>query len=86
MHDLGKSGVFIGIFVAVMVGFYGSIAALFYQLVESQDTASIGTWVLLILGLGAVIIGMGIRLLIYCCRDSQQGRNQYGLSIKYPCK
>lgn len=86
MHDLGKSGVFIGIFVAAIVGFYGSIAALFYQLVEYQDTASIGMWVLLILGLGAVIIGMGIRLLIYCCRDSQQGRNQYGLSLKYPCK
>lgn len=86
LHDLGKSGAFLGVFFAMVAVFYGSIAALFYQLVESQDTASIGMWVLLILGLGAAIIGMGIRLLIYCCRDSQQGRNQYGLSIKYPCK
>ena len=86
LHDLGKSGAFIGVFFAMVVGFYGSIAALIYSLFESKHPDSTGMWVAMILGLAAVIIGMSIRLLIYYCRDSHQGRNQYGLSIKYPCK
>jgi uncharacterized membrane protein YhaH (DUF805 family) len=86
LHDLGKSGVFIGVFFAMVAAFYGSIAALIYNMAEQKNHDSLGLWVCLTLALAAFIIGMSIRLLIYYCRDSQQGRNQYGLSIKYPCK
>lgn len=86
LHDLGKSGAFLGVFFAMVAAFYGSIAALIYNLAEQKNYDSLGLWVCLTLALAAFIIGMSIRLLIYYCRDSQQGRNQYGLSIKYPCK
>lgn len=86
LHDLGKSGAFIVVFFAMVVGFYGSIAALIYSLIESKHPDSAGVWLAVVLTLAALIIGMSIRLIIYYCRDSHQGRNQYGLSIKYPCK